>query len=80
MCQSRKPFIRNNLHNDDPLAERSVFQAEVITELLEVCLRAIYFQVDDKIFQQKDGMAMGNSLLPIVSNIYMEYFENLALD
>jgi hypothetical protein len=72
--------ISNKLHNDDTLAERSALQAEAIMELLEVCLKTTYFQVDDKFFQQKDGMAMGSSLSPIVSNIYMEYFEKLALD
>jgi hypothetical protein len=49
-------------------------------ELLEVCLRTISFQVEDKFLQQKDGMAMGSSLSPIVSNIFMEHFEKLALD
>jgi hypothetical protein len=49
-------------------------------KLLEVCLRTAYFQVDDKFFQQKDGMAMRSSLLPTVSNIFMEHFEKLALD
>jgi hypothetical protein len=49
-------------------------------ELLEICLRTIYFQVDDKFFQQKDVMAMGSSLSPTVSNIFMEHFEKLALD
>jgi hypothetical protein len=49
-------------------------------KLLEVCLRTTYFQVDDKFFQQKDGMVMGNSLSPIVSNIFMEHFQKLALD
>jgi hypothetical protein len=50
-----------------------------ITELLEFYLRTADFQVDDKFFQQKDGISTGNSL-PIVSNIYMEHFEKLALD
>jgi hypothetical protein len=36
--------------------------------------------VDDKFFQQKDGMAMGSSLSLIVSNIFMQHFEKLALD
>jgi hypothetical protein len=35
---------------------------------------------DDKFFQQKDGMAMGNSFSPIVSDIFMKHFEKLALD
>ena len=49
-------------------------------ELLDVCLRTIYFQVGDKFFQQKEGMAVGSSLSPIVSNIYMEFFEKLVLN
>jgi hypothetical protein len=72
--------VRNKLRNDNTLAERSVLQVEAIMELLEVYLRTTYFQVDDKFFQQKDGMAMGSSLSPIVSNIFMENFEKLALD
>jgi hypothetical protein len=39
---------RNKLHNDDTLAEWSALQVEAIMELLEVCLRTTYFQVDDK--------------------------------
>jgi hypothetical protein len=50
-----------------------------IMENLEVCLKTPYFQVDDKFFQQKDGMSMGNALFPVVINIYMEHFEELAL-
>jgi hypothetical protein len=36
--------------------------------------------VDDKFFQQKDDMAMGSSLASVLSNIYVEHSENLALD
>jgi hypothetical protein len=49
-------------------------------EMLEIYLRTTYLQVDDEFFKQKDGMDMGSSLSPILSNIYTEYFENLALD
>jgi hypothetical protein len=48
-------------------------------EVLEVCLRTTYFQVDDKFFQQKDDMSMGSSLSPTVSNNFMEPFEKMAL-
>jgi hypothetical protein len=51
-------IIWNKLHNDDKLVELSVLQVEAIMELLEVCLRTTYFQVYDKFFQQKGGMAM----------------------
>jgi hypothetical protein len=72
--------IRNKLHNDDTLAEPSVLQVEATMELLEVCLRTTYFQVDDKFFQQNNGMAVGSSQSPIISNIFMEHFEKMALD
>jgi hypothetical protein len=62
------------LQDDETLAERSTLKVEDIMELLEVCLRTTCFQVEDKFFQQKEGMAMGSSLSPVVSNIYMEYF------
>jgi hypothetical protein len=49
-------------------------------ELLEVCVRTTYFQVEDRFHQQKSGMAMRSSLSPIISSIFMEHFEQLALD
>jgi hypothetical protein len=60
--------------------EQSVLHVKAIMELLEVCLRTIYFQVNDNLFQQKDGMALRSSLSPIISNSYMEHFEKLTLD
>jgi hypothetical protein len=41
---------RNKLHNNDTLGEWSVLQVKAIMELLEICLRTTYFQVDDKFF------------------------------
>jgi hypothetical protein len=38
-----------------------------------------YFQFEDTFYQQKEGMTMGNSLSPAVSNIFMEHFEEIAL-
>jgi hypothetical protein len=31
--------------------------------LLDICLTTIYFQFEDKLYQQKEGMAMGNSTI-----------------
>jgi hypothetical protein len=72
--------IRNKLHNKDTLEEGPVLQIEAIMELLEVCLRTAYFQVDDKYFQQKYDVTMGSCLSPIVCNMYVEHFEKLAHD
>jgi hypothetical protein len=49
-------------------------------KLLELCLETAYFQVDDRYYQQKEGMAMGSLLSPVFSNIFVEHFEKLALD
>jgi hypothetical protein len=39
-----------------------------------------YFQFEDKLDQRKEGMAMGNSLSSVVSNIRIEHFEEIASD
>jgi hypothetical protein len=67
--------IRNKLHNDDTVVEWSVLQVGAIMELLKVCLRTMYPQVDVKFFQQKGGITMGNSLSPNVSKICMQHSE-----
>lgn len=72
--------IRDKLHNDKTLSEWSTLQDETIMELLEIYLRTIYFQVDGKFFQQKDGMAMGRSLSSVMSNMFMEHSEKLVFD
>jgi hypothetical protein len=49
-------------------------------ELLDICLKTMYFQPEDKFYHQKEGTAMGNSLSLVVSNIFMEHFEETILD
>jgi hypothetical protein len=71
--------IREMLRNDRTLAEMSAIQVKDIMELLEVCLRNTYSQVNDKFFQQKDSMATSSSLSPVV-NIVLEHFEKMTLD
>jgi hypothetical protein len=36
-------------------------------ELLEICLRTTYFEVGDKFFQHKDGIAMGSYHLSLAT-------------
>jgi hypothetical protein len=73
-------LVSNKLNNEDTLAEQPDLQTEAIVELLEVCSRTICFQLDDKLFLQKYGMAIGRFLSSIISKIYMDHFEILALD
>jgi hypothetical protein len=53
--------IRNKFRNDDTSAEWSALQVKAIMELLEVW--EPHFQVDDEFSQQRDGMAMGTSII-----------------
>jgi hypothetical protein len=72
--------IKNKLCMDSTVSDRSPLQVDDVMELLEVCMKTTYFQFEDKFYQQNDGMAMGSSLSPVVSNIFMEHFEKLAID
>jgi hypothetical protein len=60
--------INSELQKDDTVESRSCLQRGPIMELLDVCLKTTYFQVDQKFFQRKDGMAMGHSLSPLCVN------------
>ena len=50
-----------------------------VTHLLEMCLRTTYFKFQGSYYEQTDGAAMGSPVSPVVANIYMEMFEELAL-
>jgi hypothetical protein len=80
MYQWKRYCIRSRLSADPSLPEHSPLHVEDMMELLDICLKTTYFQFEDRFYQQKEGMAMGNSLSPVVSNIYMEHFEEMALD
>jgi hypothetical protein len=54
--------IRSRLSADPSLPECSPLQVVDVMELLDSCLKIMYFQFEDKFYQQKEGMAMGNSI------------------
>jgi hypothetical protein len=72
--------IRNKLGLDEIVPNQCYLQIEGIIELLEVCVRTTYFQVEDRFYRQKNSMAMRSSLSPVISNIFMGHFGQLALD
>jgi hypothetical protein len=71
------PLIKNNFitHWQNGL---SCWSKQLIIDLLEVGLSTIYIQVEDKIFQQTDSMAMGSTLSPLISNINMVRLQKLV--
>jgi hypothetical protein len=72
--------IRNRLNADTSFPGRSPLQVEDVMELMDICLTTTYSQSEDQFYHQKECIAMGNSLSPVVSKIFMEHFEEIALD
>ena len=50
-----------------------------IVALIKLCVSSNYFSFQDEFYRQKFGCSMGSSLSPVLSNLYMEYFESIIL-
>ena len=50
-----------------------------IASLVKLCLRSTFFSFQNVFYEQVDGVAMGFPLSPIITNLYMEHFEEVAL-
>ena len=48
-------------------------------EMLTFCVETTYFKMGSDIYRQEKGLAMDSPLSPVLSNIYLEYFEEIAL-
>ena len=47
--------------------------------MLTFCMKTTYFGMGSDIYRQEEELAMGSPLSPVLANIYMEYFEKMAL-
>ena len=72
--------IRDRLQNDRILSYRATLSPDRVAELLEVCLKSTYFSHEGTFYEQCEGVAMGSPVSAVVANLYMEFFEDLALD
>ena len=54
-------------------------RAETVIELLHLYLTSTYFMWNGQIYEQTEGAAMVNPLSPVIANIFMEHFEELAI-
>ena len=55
-------------------------EQDEVMQLLKLVLENCVFTFQDKFFKQLHDATMGSPCSPVVANIYMEYFEDLALD
>ena len=72
--------IKRRLEQDTELPRRTTWSSDYILKLLEFSLVNTYFLFNGQFFEQTKGAAMGSPVSPIVANIYMEAFEDRALN
>ena len=72
--------IRRKLEEDESLSKRTPLSPIDIITLLEKCLKCTYFLHKGQYYLQVHGAAMGSPVSPIVCNLYMENFEQIALE
>ena len=68
------------LENDPGLPDRTNLTPTQIADLLNFVLRSTYFQYNGSIYEQKDGAAMGSPVSAVIANIFMEDFEERAIE
>ena len=73
-------IIRSKLEQDADLSNRTSMSADNIIELLSFCLNNTYFVFQEEFFEQTRGAAMGSPISPKMANIFMEAFENKAIE
>ena len=73
-------IIKQHLENDKELHQRTSMSVQHITMLLEFCLRNTHFVFQGRFYEQTEGAAMGSPLSPIIANLYMEAFEEKAIN
>ena len=49
-------------------------------EMLTFCVETTYFGMGSDIYRQAERLAMSSPLSPVLANIYMEYFKEMALE
>ena len=75
-----KLVVRDKLAAGHLLEERTCIPIDNLMEMLTVCVETTYFGMGSDIYRQEEGLAMGLPLSPVLANIYMEYFKEMALD
>ena len=72
--------IKGSLEQDTELPKRTTLSTNDILELLEVCWNNTYFLFQNQYFEQTKSVAIGSPASQIVANIYMEAFEDRAIN
>ena len=72
--------LKEKLENNENLPLRTAIPIANILEMVQYCISTTYFQFQGTFYKQTAGMAMGSPLSPVMANIYMEWFEEHAIN
>ena len=72
--------IKIRLEEDQTLSQRTALTASQVIQLLSFCLKTTYFTFENVFYKQNEGAAMGSPVSPIVADLFMEHFEQLAIN
>ena len=72
-------IVLTKLDADSLLEERICNPIDNLMEMLTFCVETTYFGMGSDIYRQEAGLDMGSPLSPELADIYMEYFEEMAL-
>ena len=72
--------VRDKLAADHFLEECTCIPIDNLMEMLTFCEEITYFGMGSDIYRQEVELAMSLPLSPVLANIFMEYFEEMALE
>ena len=72
--------VQAALESDPTLADRTTLTPAKIADLLDFVLRSTYFHYNGSIYEQREGAAMGSPVSAVIANLYMETFEEQAIE
>ena len=67
------------LSADTSLPARTSLSPSQVIDFLGFVLRATYFSYNGSFYEQQEGAAMGSPVSAVIANLYMEVFEEQAL-
>ena len=71
--------VQDKLAPDPLLEERTCIPIDNLIEMLTFCVETTYFGIGSNIYRQEEGLSTGSPLSPVLANIFMDYFEEMAL-
>ena len=72
--------VIRDIREDEELVERTSLSPDRVAELLSLCLKSTHFSFGGECYEQRQGAAMGSPVSAVIANLYMEFFEELALE